>query len=168
MADTLDFLTHALGGTFYSYLDTVTVASLCGTNKVLCENIVRHVTECKKMRKRAYPRSAYFENKDGCGFMTYTTHYSVPKPAMVRLGSAVCVKVRPCKPTKFLSTDTLVIKQGIIVDPYCVTVYDYTWEYDCVIKCYMTRHEALAIRDAFRWWHDRKKAIAEQEWREEA
>jgi hypothetical protein len=167
MAD-LNFLTHALGGTFYSYLDTTTVASLCGVNKIICENVKTYDAECKKAGKRTCPRSAYFENKDGCGFMTYTTHYSVPKPAMVRLGSAVCVKVRPCKPTKFLSTDTLVIKQGKIVDPYCVTVYDYTWEYDCVIKCYMTRHEALAIRDAFGWWLDRKKAIAEREWREDA
>ena len=161
MADTLNFLTHALGGTFYSYLDTATVASLCGTNKVLCENIVRHVAECKKMRKRAYPRSAYFENKDRCGFISYT-YYGTPTVAYV--GYAWDVSVRPCNPKSI--SDAVIIRQGKFVEPCCVTFYDNANRPG--IGLYMARHEALAIRDAFGWWLDRKKAIAEQEWREEA
>ncbi len=161
MAERLNFLTHSMGGTFYNYLDTATVGALCAVNRAVKQNVETRVTECQKMGKRPYPRSAYFEDKWKTGFISYTDGTG---PTVAYVGYPWRMMARPCNP-KFLS-EALIIKQGKIVDPYVVILYDNADRPG--LHYHMTKHEALAIRDAFKWWLARKRDIFDRYYREAA
>jgi hypothetical protein len=141
-----------MGGTFYNYLDTATVGSLCAVNKAVKENVDAHIKKSHKLGVRPYPRSAYFEDKWKTGFISHTDGTG---PTVACVGAVWRITARPCNP-KFL-TEALIIKQGKFAEPYCLTTYDNADQ--AGLGHYMSKHDALAICEAFKWWLARKRAI---------
>jgi hypothetical protein len=164
MADYLSFLTRNMGGLFYSYFNTSTVASLCETNKEIARNICTYMKECKAMKKKPFQRSPYYENKYRTGFITYTNCHGI---RVTDGGNPVWnITARPCDPNGYSLMEKLIIKQGLIKDPYCLYLYDVYGGND--LGHYMSKEDADAICESFKWWLDRKMAWAERVAQEDA
>jgi hypothetical protein len=161
MANCLNFLTHALYGTFYSYLDTSTVGTLCEVNKEILENINSHIKECRKKKRKPFPRSSYFEDKIGTGFISYTRngYKTVSYEGPVWNITASPFDLSSCSPLVV----NMVRGYGNIKDLYRLTTYNVYGSSG--LGHYMTKQEALDICESFRWWYDRKMARSKMMWR---
>ncbi len=163
MANCLSFLTHALYGTFYSYLDTSTVGALCEVNKDINENITTYVKDCQKRKRKPFPRSSYFEDKKGNGFICYT-RYGYKTTCYE--GAVWDIKASPFNPDESTTLiGKLIYRNGAYKDLYRLTTYNVYGQSG--MGHYMSKDEALDICESFRWWYNRKVAHNRKMWREE-
>ena len=160
MAEGLNFLTHALYGSFYSYLDTSTVASLYGVNKIICENVKNHINDSRKMKRKPYARSSYFENKYRTGYITYSV--LTYDNSRIRIDSGegpvwnISAEPFDLSSAPPIVAERIIARQGIIKDLYMLVTYDVYGAPG--LYHYMSKQEALDICESFRWWHYRKTA----------
>jgi hypothetical protein len=150
----MNFLLQNMGGMFYEYLDTSSVASLCGVNKSLCHSINTHMEECSLLGKRAFPRAAYFENTSGAGYITYTRDQTI---ITSHEGSVWRITASPFDPNSSLLVARMLMSRRNTKDLYRLVTHNASGSSG--LGHYMTKHDALAICESFKWWRNRKMVL---------